>query len=317
MQEKAEKKSRLYADIFEQLPLAIQVFELERRNDPLSFRLILGNPSGLRDTESLLGLIVGSSFSSQTSHPNISRMADDLFNILATKSCRHYNDLPMTALDGSTRYYTVRAFPISDAAVCVCSEETTARVLEAREYERIFAEKEHVLASIHSILIGVDENEIITSWNGVASDFFGVSSSSVLGRKIRDIGISWDWSLLDNAFAQCGGGVEQIRIDDLRSKNGLGEDRVLGVTVNPLRGGREIAEGFLIFGADITQKKLKQSMQAQSQKMEAIGSLAAGIAHEINTPIQYVGDNTRFIRDAFTDIQSLGRFYGDFLRRAD
>jgi signal transduction histidine kinase len=37
----------------------------------------------------------------------------------------------------------------------------------------------------------------------------------------------------------------------------------------------------------------------QSQKLEAIGQLAAGIAHEINTPIQYVGDNTRFLKEAF------------------
>ena len=38
--------------------------------------------------------------------------------------------------------------------------------------------------------------------------------------------------------------------------------------------------------------------------MESIGQLAAGIAHEINTPIQYVGDNIRFLRDAFNDCQA-------------
>lgn len=45
-----------------------------------------------------------------------------------------------------------------------------------------------------------------------------------------------------------------------------------------------------------------QSSLVQAQKLEAIGSLAAGIAHEINTPIQYVSDNVRFLNDGFIDL---------------
>lgn len=42
-----------------------------------------------------------------------------------------------------------------------------------------------------------------------------------------------------------------------------------------------------------------------AQKLESIGELATGIAHEINTPIQYVGDNTRFFRSAYEDLASV------------
>ena len=57
--------------------------------------------------------------------------------------------------------------------------------------------------------------------------------------------------------------------------------------------------------AEIAERKRMQCELGQAQKMESIGLLAAGIAHEINTPAQYVGDNTRFLRDAFEDIDGL------------
>lgn len=49
----------------------------------------------------------------------------------------------------------------------------------------------------------------------------------------------------------------------------------------------------------------QRSKMLQSQKLESIGQLAAGIAHEINSPIQFIGDNTRFLQDAFNSLQEL------------
>ncbi len=53
---------------------------------------------------------------------------------------------------------------------------------------------------------------------------------------------------------------------------------------------------------DITEQRLLEAQVNRGQKLESIGQLAAGIAHEINTPTQYVGDNTRFLKDAFDDL---------------
>ena len=55
---------------------------------------------------------------------------------------------------------------------------------------------------------------------------------------------------------------------------------------------------------------------AHSQKFESIGLLAAGIAHEINTPIQYIGDNTAFLQDAFSDLAELGQKFRQTLETA-
>jgi signal transduction histidine kinase len=49
----------------------------------------------------------------------------------------------------------------------------------------------------------------------------------------------------------------------------------------------------------------------QAQKLEAVGQLASGIAHEINTPIQYVGDSLYFLREAFRDVMRLAERAAD------
>ena len=67
--------------------------------------------------------------------------------------------------------------------------------------------------------------------------------------------------------------------------------------------------GILLLGADITERKLMQSQLAQAQKLESIGLLAAGIAHEINTPIQYIGDNMLFLQESFQDLSTLLEHY--------
>lgn len=56
---------------------------------------------------------------------------------------------------------------------------------------------------------------------------------------------------------------------------------------------------------DLTRRKLLESQLAQAQKLESVGQLAAGIAHELNTPIQFVGDNTRFLRDSFLALEEV------------
>jgi PAS domain S-box-containing protein len=54
---------------------------------------------------------------------------------------------------------------------------------------------------------------------------------------------------------------------------------------------------------DIHEARLMQIQAASASKLESIGELAAGIAHEINTPTQYVGDNVRFLGDAFENVR--------------
>ncbi len=70
------------------------------------------------------------------------------------------------------------------------------------------------------------------------------------------------------------------------------------LTVYPIRDGNGQITNFVGLQNDITQRIELETQLSHAQKMESVGLLAAGVAHEINTPIQYVGDNTRFVQRA-------------------
>lgn len=74
--------------------------------------------------------------------------------------------------------------------------------------------------------------------------------------------------------------------------------------------------GILIHRYGEEEKKAIEEQLRQSQKLESIGRLAAGIAHEINTPIQYIGDNSAFLKGAFKDLYAVLRAYGCLLETA-
>ncbi len=77
------------------------------------------------------------------------------------------------------------------------------------------------------------------------------------------------------------------------------------VTVAPIRDARGHVASFIAVMHDVTERIRLEEQLAQARKLEAVGQLAAGVAHEINTPTQYVGGNIRFLRDAFTGVTAL------------
>ncbi|MBI4657469.1 MAG: PAS domain S-box protein [Verrucomicrobia bacterium] len=99
---------------------------------------------------------------------------------------------------------------------------------------------------------------------------------------------------------------------EYRMRHKDGTWRTLESHAGVIRNARGEIENILIVARDITERKRaekeREMMEVHlrhAQKMESIGRLAAGIAHEINTPIQYIGDNTRFLKDAFTGLSQL------------
>lgn len=84
--------------------------------------------------------------------------------------------------------------------------------------------------------------------------------------------------------------------------------------IYPVRDNAGTIINFVGLIRDTSEEPGIQAQVQQSQKMEAIGQLASGIAHEINTPTQYIGDNLQFLREAFGGIVKLIDKYGEMLK---
>ena len=110
-----------------------------------------------------------------------------------------------------------------------------------------------------------------------------------------------------------GGQVWHGEITNRRKDGSLYQEEM---TITPVRQGAGPITHFIAIKQDVTERKKAEANRSlmevqlrQAQKLESIGQLAAGIAHEINTPTQYIGDNTRFLQDSFVGItRALGQY---------
>jgi len=77
-----------------------------------------------------------------------------------------------------------------------------------------------------------------------------------------------------------------------------------------------IDDEITLFVRDVSLAKQLEAELRQAQKLESVGRLASGIAHEINTPIQFVSDSCFFVRESFVALFRLVRGYADLLDAA-
>jgi PAS domain S-box-containing protein len=90
-----------------------------------------------------------------------------------------------------------------------------------------------------------------------------------------------------------------------RLRTELNDGRVVteDVVVSPvLRNGEKVPASYVMLMHDVTARIALEAQLAQSQKLEAVAQLAAGVAHEVNTPAQYVDGNIRFLEEAFATL---------------
>ena len=187
--------------------------------------------------------------------------------------------------------------------------EITTRLRNEKEALRAaHREAEVFINAVPSILIGAGHDSRITRWNLAAAGVFGLSGDEVVGKQLTDCGIRWLRPGMQDEIRSWCSERGSRRSDEVPFEMN-GKTRLLGLTVTPVHVADENSTTLLVIGSDVTERRALEEQFRQAQKLEAVGRLAAGIAHEINTPIQFVGDNMQFLHDAFSDLSKVMEKY--------
>jgi PAS domain S-box-containing protein len=208
--------------------------------------------------------------------------------------------------DGSTLHEQTTIAPIRTANGSVCGHVVT--LLDVTDLHRAEERLRYLRAAIDSadecILIIDQQNNVVYA-NPAYERQHGVLLADIIGKPTPSMSAAQyaNNDALKDMIATISQG--QPWRGSLMSLNRDGATLIEDVSVSPIRNSRGEIGAYLVVKRDISEKTNLEQQLLRGQKLEAIGQLAAGIAHEINTPIQFVSDNIRFLRDSFQAVITL------------
>jgi len=161
-------------------------------------------------------------------------------------------------------------------------------------------------------IISVSVDGEIQYVNEKCDEILGISGQELIGLNVIDYqGQSHVLSSLQSLLSQL---CEKKHISKQISIEINGElSKYIYVQSSQSYSADETISGFIMTFNDITDRVILEEKLKQSQKLESIGTMAAGVAHEINSPLQFINSNIAFVQNSFESLIDLQRMYTDML----
>jgi PAS domain S-box-containing protein len=178
---------------------------------------------------------------------------------------------------------------------------------ERRSLQDALAHERNVLRTmidmIPAYIYAKDARSRFTAANKLVASRMGTVPEGLIGKTDFDF---YPREMAEKFFndeqALIQSGKALIDCEEIAQDSETGLDRVLLTSKIPLRDAQGNLSGVVGIGFDITDRKAAELRMASSDRLESIGRLAAGVAHEINTPIQYLNDSISFIREGVGEL---------------
>ena len=168
--------------------------------------------------------------------------------------------------------------------------------LKASELDRLHAFNENILESLDDGLLVLGPTDNIVRWNAALERLYGPTASTVLGQTVDRLFDAHVVEILTTARREHPAGTTIFRVP-LAARGPRAEQRLLiNITTVPLQtvaGGS--AAGTIVILEDITERSQMEEQLRISEKMASLGLLAAGVAHEVNTPLTGISSYTQML----------------------
>ena len=159
------------------------------------------------------------------------------------------------------------------------------------EFERLKEFNENIVESINVGILALDLNDHIESWNAQMEAMYAFSRSEALGQELRSVFPAEFVDALEGFRNEPG--VHHLYKFPLTTR--AGEQRTVNIAIAPLLSRDFVSVGRIILVDDITERVLLEAQLTQNDKLSSIGLLAAGVAHEINTPLAVISSYAQML----------------------